>query len=245
MRRLRGNMSLAPARRNARGRTSFAAACATMLTAWLLAASANGQAPEQEVARDLIRADLPLFRYDDEKWPRPFHDEGTFGCTSRVAFGDWLFRQQLDTYVQTTWYRFTSFGAMHCWANAYRAYERDALNHTDARPSYFVFLERANINGSEVELWALQIGTLPGSEYLLLARAPGDELIEAFHMLQTDCPRRSVRDAGPLDILSTRYCAINTRRELIRLARRMAQRPALGTLAKIADEQMLNGAIIE
>jgi hypothetical protein len=68
---------------------------------------------------------------------------------------------------------------------------------------------------------------------LLLSRRPAEGLIEKFNVLQTACPRANVRDAGSLDILLTRYCAVSSRRELIRLARRMAQRPPLGTLTRV------------
>lgn len=49
----------------------------------------------------------------------------------------------------------------------------------------------------------------------------------------SSCPRANVRDGGSLDILLTRYCAVNSRSELSRLARRMAQRPPLGSLTRV------------
>ena len=68
---------------------------------------------------------------------------------------------------------------------------------------------------------------------MLLTRGPAEGLIEKFNVLQAECPRENVRDAGSLDILLTRYCAVNSRNELIRLARRMAQRPPLGILTRV------------
>lgn len=62
-----------------------------------------------------------------------------------------------------------------------------------------------------------QIGARPGSIYLLLSRGPAEGLIEKFNVLQVACPRDDVRDAGSLDILLTRYCAVDSRNELIRL----------------------------
>jgi hypothetical protein len=131
------------------------------------------------------------------------------------------------------WYRFSNYGVFHCWANIFRADERGGLDGADAQPSFFVFLGSASVRGSDIELWTVQIGARPGSEYLLLSRDPAEGLIEKFNVLQTAWPRANVRDVGSLDILLTRYCAVNSRSELIHLARRMAQRPALGYLARV------------
>lgn len=200
-------------------------------TAFLLVPSVSAQSRD-EMASDLIHSDLPIFgQGSDNEWPQPFNDGDSFGCTSRVAFGDWA--AEFEGEVQ--WYRFSS-GVFHCWANTLRAYERAELDGADFHPSFFVFLGSTNVEGNDIELWTLQIGARPGSEHLLLSRAPAEGLIDYFTLLQTECPRANVRDAGALDILLTRYCAVNSRTELIRLARRMARRPALGTLTHVPDD---------
>ena len=210
----------------------------------LFASSARSQSIE-EVARDLVHSDLPIFGHgDDNEWPQHFYDDDSFGCTSRVAFGDWAFREsgaKIDEDVQ--WYRFSNYGAFHCWANTFRASERARLDGADFYPSFFVFLGGMSVNGASIELWAVQIGARPGSEYLLLSREPGEGLIKNFSVLQTECPRANVRDAGSLDIVLTRYCAMNSRSELTRFARRMAKRPPLGTLtlATVDDEKVEGG----
>ncbi|HEY7640438.1 MAG TPA: hypothetical protein VH814_11985 [Steroidobacteraceae bacterium] len=213
----------------------FAAPLAAMLVAaLLLAPSVNGQSVD-EIADDLLHSDLPIFgRGGDNEWPQHFHDDDSFGCTSRVAFGDWAFHERgAEVENDLLWYRFSNYGVFHCWANTFRANERTRLDGADSQPSFFVFLGSASVNGSDIELWTLQIGARPGSEYLLLSRDPAEGLIEKFNVLQTACPRANVRDAGSLDILLTRYCAVNSRSELIRLARRMAQRPPLGSLSRV------------
>ena len=68
---------------------------------------------------------------------------------------------------------------------------------------------------------------------MLLSRDPAEGLSEKFNVLQAACPRENVREAGSMDILLTRYCAVNSRNELIGLARRMAQRLPLGTLTRV------------
>lgn len=208
---------------------------ATILTvALLFAPSVYGQSLD-EIANDVLHSDLPIFgRGGDNEWPQHFHDDDSFGCTSRVAFGDWIFRERgAEVDDDVLWYRFSNYGVFHCWANTFRAVERASLDGADHHPSFFALLGSTSVNGSDIELWAVQIGARPGSEYLLLSRSPAEGLIEKFDVLQTACPRANVRDAGSLDVLLTRYCAINSRSELIRLARRMAQRPPLGTLIRV------------
>lgn len=204
------------------------------MAALLFAPSVNGQSLE-EMADDLLHSDLPIFgRGADNEWPQHFYDDESFGCTSRVAFGDWIFRKS-DAEVEddVLWYRFSNYGAFHCWANTFRASERAELDGADFYASFFVFLGSTRVNGSDIELWTVQIGARPGSDYLLLSRGPAEGLIEKFNVLQAACPRSNVRDAGSLEILLTRYCVVNSRNELIRLARRMAQRPPLGTLTRV------------
>ena len=211
---------------------------AILLAVLLCAPSVRGQ-PLDEMASDLLHSDLPIFgRGGDNEWPQHFNDDDSFGCMSRVAFGDWVFRQgAAEDEDEVLWYRFSNYGAFHCWANTFRAPERAKLPSADFHPSFFASLGSMSVNGSTIELWAVQIGARPGSEYLLLSRVSAAGLIEKFNVLQTACPRANVRDAGSLDILSTRYCAIHSRGELIRLARRMVQRPPLGTLTLVpADE---------
>lgn len=209
-----------------------------LAVALVLAPAAGAQAPE-EMASDIVHSDLPIFGHGgDNEWPRGFSDEDSFGCTSRVAFGDWAFRETgAQDGDDTRWYRFSNYGVFHCWANTFRSYEREQLDGADFHPSFFVLLEATRIGGNEVELWTVQIGARPGSEYLLLSRIPAEGLVESFTVLQTACPRGNVRDAGSLDILLTRYCAINSKAELIRLARRMTQRPPRGTLTRLAGDQ--------
>jgi hypothetical protein len=220
--------------------TFIALPAAILVAALLFAPSARGQSLD-EMAGDLLHSDLPIFgRGSDNEWPQHFSDDDSFGCTSRVAFGDWVFRQRAaEAEDEVLWYRFNNYGVFHCWANISRAHERAKLLGADSHPSFFAFLGSMSVNGSNTELWTVQIGARPGSEYLLLSRVSADGPIESFHVLQTACPRSNVRDAGSLDILLTRYCAINSRGELIRLARRMVQRPPLGTITHVpADDEM-------
>jgi hypothetical protein len=215
---------------------------ALLVAALLFAPSVNGESAD-ETADDLLYSDLPIFgRGGENEWPQHFYAEDSFGCTSRVAFGDWIFQKRgAEVEDDMQWYRFTNYGVFHCWANTFRAYERARLDGADFHPSFFAFLGSTSVNGSDIELWTVQIGARPGSQYLLLSRSPAEGLIEKFNVLQIACPRANVRDAGSLDILLTRYCAVSSRSELIRLARRMAQRPPLGTLTRAPADEEIKG----
>lgn len=89
-------------------------------------------------------------------------------------------------------------------------------------------------------LWAIQIGARPGSNYLLLARESEKELDDSYLVLQRKCPRNNIRSGPNLDILKTDYCSINSRKDLIQLAKNMLKRPPLGFLEYVeAQEESL------
>lgn len=184
-----------------------------------------------EVYSDLIHSDLPLFDGSSEEiWPQSFHDDNSFGCRSRVMFGDWALLDHENQVVE--WFKIENYGAFHCWALVGNALEREQLDSAESRPLFFVRLDTI-LNR---ELWAFQIGTKPGSDYVLLSRAVSDDSIEEFELLQTRCPAPNVRDAGNLDILRTDYCAVNSRATLVDLAKAMALLPSLGKLSWVGDE---------
>lgn len=203
-----------------------------MALVWLASGAA---AQAQELAREPVHSDLPLYNGGEDVWPQGFYEGDAFGCASRVAFGDWLLREAGDEDARdAVWYGVANYGVFHCFALVATARSRVELEGVEARPSFFVLLGEAQAGaGPVVELWALQIGARPGSDYLLLSRPPQEGPVERFDVLQTECPRAHLRDAGALDILLTRYCAINTRADLLRFARRMARRPPRGTLERI------------
>jgi hypothetical protein len=208
----------------------------TLLAAFVLLGPS--QASSEQMANDLIHSDLPLFGDDTaNKWPRPFHDDDTFGCATRVSFGDWVLREPRASGGgdAAEWFKVRNYGVFHCWAMVARAHGRHDLEGAELRPSFFVFLETARIGDTEAELWAVQIGARPGSEYLLLSRPQTAGMIKAYNVLQTECPSANIRDTGAIDIILTRYCSINTQADLVGLARLMAQRPFRGTLSLVEE----------
>jgi len=181
--------------------------------------------------RDLVHSDLPIFGHGGEnEWPRHFDTEDSCGCSSRVDLGAWVFRETgAKDEDDTPWWYSKYNGVFDCWANIFRG-DEPVPSYVDSYKSFFILLDTVEVDGSELELWAVQIGARPGSDYVLLSRSPGKELIANFSVLQTSCPHEQVRDTGNL------VCVIDSKDELILLARRMAQRPPLGTITRVAGD---------
>lgn len=201
-----------------------------------LSAEAGAERRSEPVA-EWLHSDLPLYTFEWEGiWPRAFRSDDEFGCTTRVAWGDWRFTRADAEDREGSWERFTNYGVFHCAAILRAASERAELDEAQWRYGFFVHLGRDRLKSQHWELWALQKGTVPGSEYILLAReAGGDKLIKGFRVLQRRCPAGRVREAGDFDVWATRYCAIDSRSELLALARRMLRLPPLGTIAWAAE----------
>ncbi|RPF71964.1 hypothetical protein [Aurantiacibacter spongiae] len=190
---------------------------------------------DEEFVTERVHADLPLYTFDWEQlWPRGMTGENIIaGCESRVRFGDWIMQPNpADEHADgPEWYRFTNYGAFHCSAGIVFADEREELEKGNASTGFFALIGMT-ADGSR-ELWALQRGFIPGSDYLLLARKPDADIVTRFDVLQLRCPPghwRALADPDALDIMRTGYCAINSQDDLLALARAMAALPPLGTL---------------
>jgi hypothetical protein len=201
----------------------------------LLPAPARAE-DNSEIVVDRIHSNLPLYTFDWKNiWPRSFYDEDGFGCTSRVAFGDWHFvPTETAEHEEEYWERFSNYGVFHCAATMRAPDDSDDLEDAQWEYGFFVRLGKATLRSVEWELWALQKGSLPGSEYTLLAREVEKEgLIEEFRVLQQRCPSDRLLEAEGLDIWNTRYCAINSRAELLSLGRKMLRLPPRGTMTRV------------
>ena len=181
-------------------------------------------APARAEDAQLIHSDVPLWAPGNDKvWPQHFTDDDSFGCVHRLKLGVWRY-QAGDGDSDAVWRRFDNYGAFHCWMNVSEGHEPGSFG--ESRPGFLIQLGHA----AGKELWVLQLGARPGSSYLLLARAPGADAIDRFDVLQRRCPATHVRGGPSLDILMTRYCAINSQEEMRALAARMAKLPTLGVM---------------
>lgn len=191
---------------------------------------------DNEFTVERIHSALPLYTFEwEQMWPRSFSSADDFGCTSRVAFGDWRFTPspEYNSGAQY-WERFTNYGVFHCAAIMRTADEQGELDKARWEYGFFVQLGTGRRGSVNWELWALQKGVVPGSEYTLLAREPGTARIERFSVLQQRCPSGTQLQTKGLDIWATRYCAINSRAELLSLARKMLAVPPVGVIERVS-----------
>lgn len=206
----------------------------------LAASPALAEDEEYLFEAELIHAPIPLYTFDWEQvWPRSMvaNEDTIVGCETRVAFGDWRFTPNpYDDYADPWWQRIRNYGVFHCAANLLEADEREDLEEGDFSRGLFARIGKGRADGRAWELWVLQKGFVPGSDYVLLAReAEGDGPVRRFTVLQRRCPRASVREADGMDVWTTRYCGIESRAELLALARRMLRAKPLGTLEWVGD----------
>lgn len=190
-----------------------------------------------EISADMLHADVPLYTFEwEDMWPRNFTSGDDFGCVSAVRFGDWQFMPASDNPNEnTSWGRFLNYGVFHCAAILLEAENRQELDKAAWRYGYFVKIGTGRRNGKLWELWVIQSGTRPGSDYRLLAREPKQTAPFAFQVLQQRCPKSWYREGKGLDVWRTHYCVTNSRADLLTLARRMLALPARGTLALVGE----------
>lgn len=198
-----------------------------------LAAARDDEALEPR--SDLVHADTPLWGFGDDIQPYNFTDGDDFGCLSRIAYGDWTIQQAADADAEPEWMRLTNYGVFHCAIVERSAHDRDHLDRSAYRYSFFVHIGDTKRGGKPLELWVLQSGTRPGSDYLLLARTPAEEIIKSFDVLQRECPLSARRTGLQMDIWRTDYCSINSRGALIAFAKAMARKPPLARLAHFGE----------
>ncbi len=141
-----------------------------------------------------------------------------------------------NEYADEWWWRLRNYGTFHCAAIITDEYAREDLSEGPSTTGFFARIGIAAHEGGPIELWVLQRGARPGSDYILLAREPDEDIIEEFTVLQRRCPEGAMRVfEGNLDIVRTDYCAINSRDALFDHAVAMLAMPPLGTVIRQHD----------
>ena len=139
----------------------------------LLGSAAQAKEPAELIA-DRIHSDLPLYTFAwEDLWPRSFSgsEDGSFGCLSSVRFGDWHFiSEKAGEDAEESWARYSNYGVFHCAAVIREADERSELDEAEWKYGFFVRLGETRFQSKRWELWAIQRGTVPGSDYSLFAR---------------------------------------------------------------------------
>ncbi len=204
-----------------------------LLASLLWAPTAAAQdTDEAAIYEDLVHSDVPLWGAGGVNfWPQHFYDEdGSFGCIHNLKMGDWKLAGRHD---EPDWYRLRNYGAFHCHIMVQYDFERANLGFSDVKYSAMIQLPATSASGQE--LWVMQMGGRPGSDYMLLMREADKKLITSFTVLQTRCSEEDVREGPELDSLATRYCAINSQERLIEFAQEMSELPPLGQLEFVED----------
>ncbi|MBO6506515.1 MAG: hypothetical protein JJ850_00365 [Kordiimonadaceae bacterium] len=185
-----------------------------------------------------IHSDVPLWGYDEESvWPKNFQEDDSFGCAHNIRLGDW---KLTDEEGEDGWFRFSNYGYIHCFIVVTKGDELASLESAKSELGFLVGLGKVKLNTSNYDLWALQLGSRPGSDYILfrsLAFEGAEKPITAFEFLPIECPNGHLREGPSLDILPTRYCAINSKQDLVSLAKKMAILKPAGEL-KFVDETL-------
>jgi hypothetical protein len=129
-----------------------AALTAAAWGAALLASGLPAQAkdPPDPVA-ERIHSPLPLYTFAwPDLWPRSFSQGDSFGCTTRVRFGDWQFVPlQADRGPSGHWERFANYGVFHCAAILRTALDRAALDDAQYDYGFFARIGKARAGATE------------------------------------------------------------------------------------------------
>jgi len=183
-----------------------------------------------------VHADLPLWTSFESLWPRSFSDDDDFGCTGPVRFGNWKLTyfpetDEVDAYTaDPDWLKIHNYGVFHCAYGFRWSYEFEDLDAATAKLGHLVELGMVDTPNGERTLWAIQSGFSPGSDYIFLTRLPSSKPDDPYEVLDVQCPKKHIRTAGSIDIFGTKYCAINNKSSMRRLAKRMAKRSPIGKL---------------
>lgn len=181
-----------------------------------------------------IHSDVPIYTFNfEELWPRAIEgsEDVIAGCTSRVSFGDWKFTPNAKSDGDDVWWlRISNYGVFHCAANLHNADEREGLDDGQFSRGLFARIGVEDVDDPKRELWVLQEGFAPGSDYLLLSRVVNEDLVTSFTVLQRRCPIGAYREALGMDVWTTGYCSINSDTDMYRFANEMLKFPPLGEL---------------
>ena len=209
----------------------------------LYSAPAAAQDEEYEAVR--VHSDLPIYTFNyEDVWPRSIRSQESdrivlrFGCTSRVSFGDWKFTPNpSDEYGDEWWLRVSNYGVFHCAANLRHADTINDLENGEFSRGLFVRIGDEDVDEPRRELWILQQGFVPGSDYIFLARDLNEERVTSFTVLQRRCPIGAYREVLGMDVWTTGYCAINSDTDMFRFASEMLKLPPLGELTLQKDPE--------
>ena len=188
-----------------------------------------------------VHADLPLWIETENLYPRSFTDDDSFGCSGPVKFGNWKLTYRSETNEpdadapDVEWLKIYNYGVFHCAYGFQWSYELKDLETTSAKLGHFVELGLVDTPSGKMDLWAMQSGFSPGSDYIFVTRPNNSNPNTPYEVLDIQCPKKYIRAAGNIDIFRTDYCSINNKRSMRRFAKRMAKLPPIGKLEYVQE----------
>jgi hypothetical protein len=215
-----------------------------MRRAWLavaLAAICFTALPAFAQTPDLLRSDLPMWsEAHPDVWPRPIDEgDGVVGYGSIFWLGYWrrVDRNCSDPSDCTSWWRLDLASVIHGAFTLETGRETSKLDW--ALGGSAVIAELHGRNAKE-RLYALQVGFLGGSQYVLLS-APTAAPVKRMTILDGRCEdagRHAIkRKAGFYTRYITAYCAVRDVEGLRMMARAAGNRPPLATLEWVESSE--------
>lgn len=198
-------------------------------------------------AQEYLHSDEPLFTMADDPWPRHFFEDDGFGCASIVPMGVWRRvdapggNPQADELSNVNRLRFRNYGAFHCAYLIDWSESDEADDWRDFDYGLIGGLGQVDEPDGKLDLYAIQSGFRPGSNYLLVAVRPTKGLITQIIVLEPECPREWVRGKKPYDVWRADYCAVPDLAGLRRLARADARKPPAALLEYVPTEDDREG----
>ncbi|HEX4301435.1 MAG TPA: hypothetical protein VHZ78_01485 [Rhizomicrobium sp.] len=181
-----------------------------------------------------LHGDLPLAPGPGiTYWPQEFETASGPGIGSRLAIGDWrivpLGCDPAKDEDCVRWMRLTMGSAVHRYYNIGEAYRRTDLHGDDG-----LIIE---LSPELPNVYALQIGFVGGSRYILFSTKESKDLVKQAVLLDPRCldmPGAEFRQSPYQEIHDTGYCAVNSMAALVAIARAAEARPPQATMEWIS-----------
>ncbi|WP_374274538.1 hypothetical protein [Brevundimonas sp.] len=182
----------------------------------------------------MLRSDLPLWIPESEGVePYFFADNQALGCEASFYSGRYS-AQEPGSDNNGEWIDLSNDRAFSC-----------AFSFSDSRGqsnvAWVINLASVDTDQGAVDLLALQIGALGGSEYRLFMRPALGGLERSLTALDPKCPRRMERRLRQTR-WRTDYCAVPNQAALRRIARDAAKRSPAGVFIFGSDSADTNDA---
>ena len=186
-----------------------------------------------------LRSDLPLWHGEqgsEDLYPQNFFNEDTFGCQHAIWAGLYRFTPGDAEGYPEVW-RLQNYGVFHCAIIYGRGDTTEDAASAFISHAWIAKMGEVRREERTVRLLALQIGVSSGSEYVLLAQVLDDASPPVLDVLDTPCPADAERRQARIDLWGADYCVISSQDMLRAMATEALERPPLGQLTYIDQDE--------